>query len=141
LAALAPYHTPPRPDPWTATAALPGGDIEGGDFERFLRRFHDENAWLPAATARRLARSYGTRATAVLGGASSIADLGEDFGAGLSQAEIDYLIRQEWAKTADDVLWRRSKLGLHMGPDQLARVEDYFSSSPACLVNHPRSPA
>jgi glycerol-3-phosphate dehydrogenase len=145
LAALAPYLNPPRPAPWTGSAPLPGGDIEGGDFERFLRIFHDENAWLPAATARRLARAYGTRAKAVLGGARSLADLGADFGAGLSQAEIDYLISQEWARTADDVLWRRSKLGLHMNPDQRARVENYFSSLSASLsanpVNDPTSPA
>ncbi|SFK18699.1 glycerol-3-phosphate dehydrogenase [Methylocapsa palsarum] len=130
LSILAPSLTPPRPAPWTGSAPLPGGDIDAGDFERFQRTFHDENPWLPPTTARRLARAYGTRAAAVLGGAKSLADLGADFGAGLSQAEIDYLIDKEWARTAEDVLWRRSKLGLHMSAAQRARVEDYFSSLP-----------
>ncbi len=117
---------PPRPKPWTASAPLPGGDIPGGDFERFLSEATAKWPWLPEPLARRLARSYGTRIETILGAARSLGDLGEDFGAGLFAAEIDYLMKHEWAVTAEDLLWRRSKLGLHMTPDQRMRVSAYL---------------
>jgi glycerol-3-phosphate dehydrogenase len=128
LELLSPYLKPPRPKPWTALEPLPGGDFEGGDFDRFLRQLQAERPWLPAAQARRLAHAYGTRVEKILGGALSLNDLGEDFGAGLSRKEINYLIDMEWAETAEDVLWRRSKLGLHMSETEQARVKDYISA-------------
>ena len=105
---------------WTANAPLPGGDIPNADFEGFLAAFRRSAPWLPEALARRYARAYGTRVDRLLAGARSLADLGEDFGGGLYDAEIDYLISQEWARTAEDILWRRSKLGLHV-PDSTAQ--------------------
>jgi glycerol-3-phosphate dehydrogenase len=122
---LVPYLKPPCAKRWTATAALPGGEIEGGDFDRFLRVLHGKYPWLNAAIVARLGRAYGTRAEAILGNARCARDLGEDFGAGVFQAEIDYLISQEFALTAEDVLWRRSKRGLHLSPAQRARVSAY----------------
>jgi glycerol-3-phosphate dehydrogenase len=122
---LSPYLKPPRDKPWTATAPLPGGDMEDGDFDRFLRKLRGKYPWLDAATATRLARAYGTRAEVILGDARGACDLGVDFGAGLFQAEIDYLIGQEFALTAEDILWRRSKLGLHLSPVEGARVSAY----------------
>ena len=98
---------------WTTGAPLPGGDIAGADFEGFLADFRRSTPWLPEALARRYARAYGTRVDRLLAGARSVNELGEDFGGGLYDAEIDYLISQEWAQTAQDILWRRSKLGLH----------------------------
>jgi glycerol-3-phosphate dehydrogenase len=98
--------------PWTAGATLPGGDFKAADFDALagdLARAHG----LEAAAARRLARLYGTRAKAIAGRAASPAEFGRDFGHGLTEAEVDYLVREEWAVTADDILWRRSKLGLH----------------------------
>ena len=77
-----------------------------------------------APHAARLVRMYGTRAKDVLGAAQSAADLGRDFGATLTEAEIDYLMREEWAERADDVLWRRSKLGLRLSAEQAAAVDD-----------------
>jgi len=100
--------------PWTAGAALPGGDMPNADFEGCLRRFQQDHSWLPADLARRYLRNYGTRAERLLAGARDLAGLGEHFGDGLYAAEIDYLMRYEWAETAEDVLWRRSKLGLHV---------------------------
>jgi glycerol-3-phosphate dehydrogenase len=97
---LAPQLKPPRAERWTATAPLPGGDMEDGDFDRFLRTLRGKYPWLDAATVARFARAYGTRAEAVLGDARGTCDLGVDFGAGLFQAEIDYLIDQEFAQTA-----------------------------------------
>ncbi|MGF6600418.1 glycerol-3-phosphate dehydrogenase [Paraburkholderia sp. GAS448] len=99
---------------WTAGASLPGGDIANANFERFAAQFQQQHAWLPPELARRYARSYGTRATQITGDAHSVADLGQAFAPGIYEAELRYLRDTEWACTAYDVLWRRSKLGLHL---------------------------
>jgi glycerol-3-phosphate dehydrogenase len=122
---LSPYIKPQRTARWTAAAPLPGGDTEGGDFDKFLRKLQHKYPWLEIGTASRLARAYGTRSERILGDAQSASDLGIDFGAGLTQAEIDYMIAHEFALTAEDILWRRSKLGLHLSPDEHARVSAY----------------
>ncbi len=114
---------------WTASEALPGGDIADLDPERFLAGLQARYPFLPADVARRLARTYGTRALRILGEATSVADLGEDFGAGLSTAELDYLASEEWAKSAEDVLWRRSKLGLHVPTGAREKIEAYFETA------------
>jgi glycerol-3-phosphate dehydrogenase len=93
---------------------LPGGDMPDADFERFLGELRRRRPFLPPNLARRLARAYGTMVDTLLGDAASMADLGKDFGGGLTQREVDYLIAHEWAETAEDILWRRSKLGLHL---------------------------
>lgn len=125
LEKLAPCLKPPRAGPWTATVPLPGGDMEGGDFERFLRALHANYPWLCAATAARLARAYGTRAKVILGTSKGVDDLGTSFGEGFYQAEIDYLIDKEFALTAEDILWRRSKRGLHLSPAEYAQIKAY----------------
>ena len=112
---------------WTASAPLPGGDIPNADFDGFLTEFRRANAWLPEPLARRYARAYGTRVDRLLAGARSLAELGEDFGDGVYEAEIGYLVSQEWATTAEDVLWRRSKLGLHVSADTARRVAERMS--------------
>jgi glycerol-3-phosphate dehydrogenase len=112
---------------WTETAKLPGGDMPDADFERFLGTVKSRFPFLDSALAYRLSRAYGTRVTELLGAATSMADLGEDFGAGLTSAEIDYLVNREWARTAEDILWRRSKLGLHVAPEAAARIDAYLS--------------
>jgi glycerol-3-phosphate dehydrogenase len=99
---------------WTHRAPLPGGDLPTRNFRRFAIDVRRRWRFLPITVARRLARAYGTRVEAVIGGARSFADLGEHYGAGLTAAEVDYLTRNEWAMTDEDILWRRSKLGLHM---------------------------
>lgn len=110
--------------PWTAAACLPGGDIEDADFDRFLRGLEARLAAFPTALRRRLARAYGTRIDRVLGNARTPAELGPDLGAGLHLRELDYLVREEWARTAEDVLWRRSKLGLRVRPEEIAAVAE-----------------
>ena len=107
---------------WTAGAPLPGGDIPQANFERFLAGFKQQNAWLPADLAHRLARAYGTRVKNVIGNARSVADLGRAFAPGLYEAELTYLRDTEWARSAQDVLWRRSKLGLHVEPGTLDSI-------------------
>ncbi len=114
--------------PWTANAALPGGDVEGADFANLIARIRRDFPWLADALAVRYARAYGTRTGLLLAGAGSLADLGEDFGGGLYEAEVTYLRRHEWARTAEDILWRRSKLGLHMPGGAADRLAAWLDS-------------
>jgi glycerol-3-phosphate dehydrogenase len=99
---------------WTEGAALPGGDIADADFEGYLADLQRRHPWLPAHMARRYARAYGTRSERILDGAEKLGDLGPHLGDELYAAEVRYLQAYEWARTADDILWRRSKLGLHL---------------------------
>ncbi|MFK5598320.1 glycerol-3-phosphate dehydrogenase [Methylobacterium sp. HMF5984] len=120
-------HFPGLKPAWTGEATLPGGAMPEADFDAFLAAFVREAPFLPAETARRLARAYGTEARAIVKGARSLADLGEAFEGGLSAAEVDYLVRSEWVRTAEDILWRRSKLGLRTSPDGAARLAAYLT--------------
>ena len=113
---------------WTSGAPLPGGDMPGADFERFLDALKRRHPWLPAALARRYAHAYGTRAERLLADAKSEADLGADLGDGLHEAEINYLTFYEWALTAKDVLWRRSMLGLHVSPATAKRLTEWLTA-------------
>ena len=101
---------------WTGTTPLPGGEFDPDELPALTQRLVRSYPFLDAAHAARLVRAYGARAARVLGEAKSAADLGRHFGATLTEAEVRYLIDQEWAVTAEDVLWRRSKLGLHLIP-------------------------
>ena len=112
---------------WTARAPLPGGDLPDADFDRFLDGFQRAHAWLPTDLARRLARAYGSRASDLLGDAKALVDLGHDFGAGLYEREVDYLTRHEWARTGEDILWRRSKLGLHCKAGTVAAIDAWLA--------------
>jgi glycerol-3-phosphate dehydrogenase len=111
---------------WTAAAPLPGGDFRWDGVsalrDDLLRRYR----FLPPATADRLIRAYGAVASEVLGDARSWADLGHYFGASLTEREVDWLVRNEWARTDEDVLWRRSKLGLRVTPDDVAALQRYL---------------
>lgn len=100
---------------WTGDAKLPGGDIS---FDAFLAQLRRARPFLGEALSLRLARAYGACVDVVLGDARSMAELGRDFGCGLTEAEVCYLIDYEWARTSQDILWRRSKLGLHMNAGQ-----------------------
>ncbi len=124
LEKLAPFLPGAKPA-WTARAVLPGGDMDG-DFAAFLVDTRRRYPFLPPVLSRRLAHAYGTRLERVLNGAGGIADLGRDFGAGLYEHEARYLVEQEWACTADDILWRRSKLGLHVPAATHAALERFM---------------
>lgn len=113
---------------WTNEAALPGGDLGASGLTGSIERLAERAPFLDAATVERWAGAYGSRAFEVLGDARSSADLGEAFGAGLSEREVRYLVTHEWARTADDVLWRRSKLGLHLSPDEAARLAAWLDA-------------
>jgi glycerol-3-phosphate dehydrogenase len=128
---------PSLPGPCTARAPLPGGDMAEGDFDRFLAELRRERPWLPAGLAHRLAHAYGTRAARLLDGAKSLADLGEDLGAGLTEREAAYLVETEWAESADDILWRRSKLGLHGGAELARQVEAWLAARDGAKAEAP----
>ncbi|HTH61686.1 MAG TPA: glycerol-3-phosphate dehydrogenase [Paraburkholderia sp.] len=126
---------------WTEGSPLPGGDIPGARFAPFADAFAQQHRWLPAALARRYARSYGTRAPRIVGDATSLDGLGTAFAPGLYEAELRYLRDVEWATCAEDVLWRRSKLGLHVAPQTLAGVtaaiDNWFAAAAAATLAKP----
>lgn len=111
---------------WTRTARLPGGAFET-DFDDFLAKIEARYPFLDPAHAKRMARAYGSLLPDILGDAESMADLGDHFGAGFTERELRYLIEREWAYTLDDILWRRSKLGLLMSQDEQKRLADHMA--------------
>jgi glycerol-3-phosphate dehydrogenase len=127
LQKLKPYFPAMNGD-WTAHATLPGGDIPDANFEGFVRRLRRDHAWLPEAVANHYARLYGTRANSLIDDARSISGLGRHFGGILYESEIAYLRSNEWAKTTDDVLGRRTKHGLHLSEEERDSVGRYMQS-------------
>jgi len=115
-------------DAWSSEVALPGGDFAGGHFRYFVKEQARIYPWVARDVLLRYARSYGTRMERFLDGARSVEDLGRHYGAGLYQAAILYMVRYEWARSVEDVLWRRSKLGLHMSEAEVAALERAFPS-------------
>ncbi|MFT4172748.1 MAG: glycerol-3-phosphate dehydrogenase [Rhodocyclaceae bacterium] len=141
-------HRPSRH--WTGTAALPGGDLSSWvgstgtpeqNFTAFLRAVSERYAWLPRALAQRLARAYGSRVDVLLDGARCLTDLGEELAPNLFEAELHYLVRYEWASTAEDVLWRRGKLGLHTLPPRLRLVQAWMRAHATVRNIFPADPA
>ncbi|MGG2396514.1 glycerol-3-phosphate dehydrogenase [Pseudomonas sp. SH1-B] len=123
---LAPYFSSIGPA-WTASAPLPGGE-QLDDLGTLVEALCERYGWLPTSLARRWASSYGSRTWRLLDGVYNLTDLGEHLGAGLYALEVDYLRREEWARSSADILWRRSKLGLFMTPAQRTRLQDYLNS-------------
>jgi glycerol-3-phosphate dehydrogenase len=125
-----------RAPAWTAHACLPGGDLFGEqpsargvlEFDQWLGAQQQHYPWLPVALLTRYARAYGTRMDCLLRGSSSLSQLGQEVAPGLYAAEIDYLARYEWASSADDILWRRSKLGLHLAPACASELDAWLAA-------------
>jgi len=115
-----------RGKPWTSDAPLPGGDFPATGFDAQVTKLKSGYPFLDQRLARRLTRLYGTRAQTLLGLAKSNADLGRNFGADLHEAEVRYLVEHEWAVTAEDVLWRRTKRGLHFNREQTAALDEFM---------------
>ena len=113
-------------EPWTKDAPLPGGDIANADFDGFLATKAAQYPAFPEAMLTRLARAYGTRVDKVIGAAKNPEGLGKHFGSGLYEAEINYLVASEFAKSVDDILVRRSKLGLHMTQAEIDALTNWF---------------
>ncbi len=123
-------HLPParRSAGWTGQDPLPGGDFPTGGFETLVSQTAARHPFLARDTVRRLVRAYGTRAEMLLGGAKTLSDLGRTFGADLTEAEVLYLARNEWAMSAADIVWRRSKLGLRMSAGEIHDLDAYLGS-------------
>ena len=111
---------------WTASAPLPGGDFRTDGAAALKADYRFAHPFLSAATVDRIVKAYGTDARAWLGTAQSWDDLGGEIAHGLSAAEIRWMIGREWAQTSDDILWRRSKLGLHFTPEDIKRLDAFL---------------
>ncbi|QXI27505.1 glycerol-3-phosphate dehydrogenase [Pseudomonas vanderleydeniana] len=121
---LAPFFTQMRPS-WTASSTLPGGE-DMTTPQALAEAIRKRLDWVPSEIARRWASTYGSRTWRLLEGVQTLADLGEHLGGGLYSHEVDYLCREEWATSAQDILWRRSKLGLFTSPEQQQNLQGYL---------------
>jgi glycerol-3-phosphate dehydrogenase len=127
---------------WTEQACLPGGDLYGPrpdkrgvlEFAAWSTRQAGRYPWLPAPLFERYARAYGTRIHMLLARRDSLADMGPEVVPGLYAAEIEYLMRHEWARSSADILWRRSKLGLHVAPGSAALVDEWIAARQGALA-------
>lgn len=115
--------------PWTAGVPLPGGDFAVDGFDSLVAKLRANFAFLDEFWARRLVRAYGTQAAEILGDAKTAADLGQDFGATLSEAEVRWLMTYEYAHTATDIIWRRTKLGLRLAPEQISHLDEWMEQN------------
>jgi glycerol-3-phosphate dehydrogenase len=107
--------------------SLPGGDIDAAHYPMWVAHTQDHFKWLDINTCQRLCDAYGTRIHIVLDGCSKLSDLGQHFGAGLYQKEVEYLMAEEWAQTVEDIISRRSKLGLRLSVEQLSRLQHFIT--------------
>ena len=117
---------------------LPGGEFPHDGIEALIAKTRRSRPFLSEQHARRLVRAYGTRVERVLGPARRLEDLGPCLGADLTAAEVRYLMEREWAQTADDVLWRRSKLGLRFSPEERERLARFMADRTGSAVARSR---
>jgi glycerol-3-phosphate dehydrogenase len=125
---------------WTATSCLPGGDLEGNgpsgitvhSFDDFVQEQQRRFQWLPEALVTRYSRAYGTRIEQLLSGCKALSDLGPEILPGLYETEAIYWMEREWALTAEDMLWRRSKLGLHISADEARKLAAWLMQRGSC---------
>jgi glycerol-3-phosphate dehydrogenase len=130
LERLSPYlRSAKAREGWTAKSPLPGGDLDVSAVAALTAEVQRNYPFLAPAHADRLVHAYGTRAVKLLGTAKSMADLGQSFGATLTEKEIKYLMSLEWALTAEDIVWRRSKLGLRLTADQIAAIDTWIAAN------------
>ncbi len=125
LEQIAPYF-PGAGKPWTAGASLPGGDFPFEDVETLVGGLQRKYSFMTPRNVRRIFRAYGTEAEGIFGGARFAQDMGKGFGL-LTEREISHLVDKEWARTADDILWRRSKLGLHLSSAEQDALRQYLT--------------
>lgn len=118
-----------KAESWTESSHLPGGDFEVTDFEKLVSKLISEYSFLNEALAKRFVRAYGTKSWSIMQGATNIDDMGDNFGGSLTEREVIYLIEHEWAETAEDVVWRRSKLGIHMSAEEISALDKWMKSN------------
>ncbi len=114
---------------WTHGAPLPGGEMPDADYESFANTLRDTSPWMPRKLVQHSGRLYGARTSDVVAGAGSLAGLGRHFGGNLYEAEVRYLVAKEWAQTAEDILWRRTKHYLHLSEAERAAFADWFTQA------------
>ena len=119
----------PKGKSWTRGTKLPGGDFPADGFDKLLSQILDEYPFLTKPQAHRMVRAYGTSIRNILKEANSLTDLGKDFGFGLTQIEVKYLIDHEWAKKSEDILWRRTKLGIRFSEKQTAVLGKWMNKN------------
>jgi glycerol-3-phosphate dehydrogenase len=130
LERLSPYlRSAKAREGWTAKSPLPGGDLDVSAIGALSAELQHEYAFLTPSHTNRLAHAYGTQAVKLLGNAKAIGDLGHSFGATLTEREVEYLMASEWALTAEDIVWRRSKLGLRLTADEIAAIDRWISAN------------
>jgi glycerol-3-phosphate dehydrogenase len=120
---------------WTAEACLPGGDLYGSvpqnravmEYDGYVQQVQEQYAWLPPKLIARYVRAYGTRLHQLLEGRMQRADMGVELANGLFAAELEYLMKVEWASSGADILWRRSKLGLHVPADTAQKIDQWIA--------------
>ncbi|MBT8419185.1 MAG: glycerol-3-phosphate dehydrogenase, partial [Silicimonas sp.] len=122
-------HLPSGKGPWTAGAPLPGGDFSVDGFPKLVTDLQEKFPFLTDSWARRLVRAYGTEAAGILGAATSADDLGRDFGATLTETEVRWLMAKEYARTAEDVVWRRNKLGLRLSNEKISALDEWMRAA------------
>ena len=127
MAKIAPFF-PNLPGDWTRGVALPGGDFPVDGVPALVARLRTDHPFLTEGWARRLVRAYGTEAATILAGAQQAADLGVDFGATLTEAEVVWLMDHEYARRATDVVWRRTKLGLRLDAHQVQVLDQWIQA-------------
>jgi len=116
---------------WTEGATLPGGDMPGADYDAFRETLKAEVPWMPRALREYYGRRYGTLTRRIVGGATGLEGLGRHFGAHLYEAEVRWLVEKEWAVTAEDILWRRTKHRLDLSEAEIATFTEWFDRAHA----------
>ncbi|MFL6828419.1 MAG: glycerol-3-phosphate dehydrogenase, partial [Bradyrhizobium sp.] len=136
LERLSPYlRSAKAREGWTAKSPLPGGDLDVSAIAALSAELQRGYPFITPAHATRLAHAYGTRAVKLLGNARSMADLGKSFGATLTEREVRYLVTAEWALTAEDIVWRRSKLGLRLTEEEIAGIDNWLAAHAVSVQN------
>ena len=121
-------HLPVEKSDWTATTPLPGGDMPNADFDAYTDQKIKQFSWLDEKLVRVYTRDYGTRIDKLLAECKKSEDLGQHFGGNLYQREVDYLVNSEWARSSDDILWRRTKKGLTLSGENIKALDQYLES-------------
>ena len=130
VAELAPY-TSMINKPWTHHAHLPGGDFALAQKDEMIAQFRWDFPFLDEMQVHRMFKAYGTQATEMLKGVTSVKQMGKAFGAGLTEIEVNWLMDHEWAQTAEDIVWRRTKLGLRLTKRQITTLDTWMKKARA----------
>ena len=118
-----------RKESWTADSSLPGGDFAVSDYDLLVTKLKAEFPFIEQSLAQRLIRSYGTKAWVLMDGSLKLEDMGHDFGGSLTEREVMYLIKHEWAETTEDIVWRRSKLGIRLSDQEIKELDNWLQQN------------